>query len=197
MEKSRTDVERVLTTFSTHMKQKHSTPGKFMNNIEEILDSKRKRQKKESYLRSLEKNVVFLHYFTEEAKAVLELMLRRVNDDEKFIRFDPGLTLSEIEERVREEIKNAKKEISQTERFSEILKKEAAAEKNYVERLEFNYSYLMAVRSFTVDFINIIYALQKDYYIEGINSSTSEDILRYINMTANYYIGNVRVENGE
>jgi len=197
MEKSRTDVERVLATFSTHRKQKHSMPGKFMNNIEEILDSKRKRQKKESYLRSLEKNVVFLHYFTEEAKAVLELMLRRVNDGEKFIRFDPGLTLSEIEERVREEIKNAKKEISQTERFSEILKKEAAAGKNYVERLEFNYSYLMAVRSFTVDFINIIYALQKDYYVEGINSSTSEDILRYINMTANYYIGNVRVENGE
>ncbi|MDZ7859149.1 MAG: hypothetical protein U5O15_00535 [Candidatus Krumholzibacteriota bacterium] len=195
MEKSRTDVERVLATFSTHMEQKHSTPDKFIENIEGLLDLKRKREG-EDYLRSLEKNVVYLHYFVEEAKAVLELMLRRVNDDEKFIRVDPGLTLSEIEERVREEITNEKKEISQIERFSEILKKESGAGKSYAERLEFNYSYLMAARSFTVDFINIIYALQKDYYVEGINSSTRENILRYIDMTANYYIGNVRVENG-
>jgi len=197
MGKKTADIQQALATFSSHMEHKHSSPDKFMKGIKRLLDSKRIREKKGNYAHSLEKNVIYLYYFVEQAKTILELMIQRVNDDEKFLQLDPGLTLSEVEARVREEISVKKEgfsEIVKRDEFSEIFKKKKAGSPAYIQNLEFNYSYLMAVRSFMVDFINILYALQRECRMEGITPSTVDNVQSYIDMTANYYIGNIEIE---
>jgi hypothetical protein len=196
MGKSKGDIQQVLETFSFHMEQKHSSPDKFIKGIKALLDAKRKRDKKDDYVKSLEKNVIYLYYFVEGAKAILELMTRRINDDEKFLQLDPGLTISELEARVREKISGKEGEGYEMGEFSEIINKESTEPHSYIQNLEFNYSYLMAARGFMVDFINLLYALQREYYIEDVNSSTGDNIWNYIDMIANYYIGNIKIGKG-
>ena len=193
MGKSKGDIQQVLETFSFHMEQKHSSPDKFIKGIKALLDAKRERGKKGDYVKSLEKNIIYLHYFVEGAKTVLELMTQRINDDEKFHQFDPGLTLSELETRVREKISEKEEGFYEMEEFSEIINKKGTEPHIYIQNLEFNYSYLMAARGFMVDFINLLYAIQREYYMEGVNSSTGDDIWNYIDMIANYYIGNIKI----
>lgn len=197
MEKGRGSIQQVLETFSSHMEQKHTSPEKFIKGIRALLDAKRKRGTKEDYARSLEKNVSYLYYFAEGAKAILELMTQRVNDDAKFLEFDPGLTLSELEARVRDKVSVNEGEINGIGEFSELLKKRESEPDNYIKDLEFNYSHLMAVRGFIVDFMNLLYALQREYFVEGVDSSTGDDVWNYIDMIANYYIGNINIGKGE
>jgi len=197
VEKGRGSIQQVLETFYSHMEQKHSSPDKFIMGIRSLLDSKRKRGTRDDYARSLEKNVSYLYYFTEGAKAILELMTQRVNDDEKFLEFDPGLTLSELETRVRDKISLNEGEICEISEFSELVKKRESEPSNYLQDLEYNYLYLMAVRGFIVDFMNLLYALQREYYVEGVDSSTGHNVWSYIDMIANYYIGNIKIGKGK
>jgi hypothetical protein len=163
----------------------------------ELLSAKRERSSRKTYQESLEKNIVFLHYFVEEGRSLIELMLRNVNQDEKFLEADPGLVLSEIENRLREETGSRHRKVfleNGESEFAEISAFKEESPSRYKEKLEFYYSYLMALRNLMVDFMNILFAVQREYRIENIGPDSPAEVWGQIEMMANYYIGNIKVQ---
>lgn len=196
MSDKRIDIDSVLATFSSNLADKYRSPEDFNSHLSELLTSKFKRGNEKDYIKSLEKNIVFLSYFTEEGKALLALMMERMDERESFNEIDPGLFLSKAEERIRKETGPRHRKIfgsGESEDFVELLEEREKGEGAYIERLEFFYSYLMAIRTFMVDFMNILYVLRNEYTIENIEGSGAEEAWSYIEMMANYYIGNIKI----
>ncbi|MFO7916189.1 MAG: hypothetical protein R6U43_10950 [Candidatus Krumholzibacteriales bacterium] len=188
------DMKHVLTTFSSHLQQRYRSPSEFSMEIEKLLRSKREKYDDYGYRESVERNLVFLYFFLEELKSLLEIMISRVNDDSEFMKIDPGLTIMDIEKQVREETGRKHSEIFGEKGSGALPGMNGGEEGSYMNKLEFHYSYLMAARSFTIDFINILYAAQREYRIEG---GDFDQAWNYIDMSANYYIGNIAVGESE
>jgi hypothetical protein len=184
-------IEQVMTTFSSHLEQRYGSPEGFMEEIGKLLRDKKEKFGSSGYREALEKNLVFLYFFVEELKSLMEIMLNSVNDDIEFLKTDPGLTIMDMEKQLREQTDRKHSEIF-GEGSEPFLEEPAGGhgDSTFMQRLEFHYSYLMAARSFSIDFINILYAAQREYRIEN---ASLEPVWSYIDMSANYYIGNIAV----
>jgi hypothetical protein len=191
LSKEKIDIARVLATFSSQLEQRYRSPEAFGEEISKVLRSKKAKYGDSGYPEALEKNLVFLYFFVEELKSLLEIMITNLDDEGEFEKVDPGLTIMDIEEQLREETERKHAEIFADgggSVFSGLDSGEDAAA--YSENLEFHYSYLMAARSFAIDLINILYAARREYEIENAAFSRVWD---YIDMSVNYYIGNISV----
>ncbi len=199
--KKRVDLRQVLVTFSHNLEAKYHSPEELKKSLRRVMNSKKQRNGEDDYQDSLEKNIVFLKYFVEEGNALVELMLANVDDDEKFLEADPGLLLSLIEERLRKETGASHRKIfleTEDEEFTDLVAAKKTGGKYYSEKLEFYYEYLMTIRNLMVDFMNVLFAVQREYIIENTGEVSADDVWSHIEMMANYYIGNIRVgESGE
>jgi len=198
-EKKTVDLRQVLVTFSQNLEAKYRSPEALKTSLRRLMDSKKSRNSEDEYHISLEKNIVFLKYFVEEGKALVELMLSNLGDDERFLEADPGLLLSEIEERLRKEAGASHRKIfldREDDEFADLAAHRKRSGGHYSKKLEFYYEYLMTLRNFMVDFMNVLFAVQREYVIENAGELSAGDVWSHIEMMANYYIGNIRVGEG-
>ena len=191
MSKDSIKMEQLLATFTSQLKQRYDSPSSFSEKMDKLLRSKREKHGDRGYRVAIEKNLVFLYFFVEELKSILEIMMDRVNDDSEFLKIDPGLTIMEIEKQLRDQTERKHLEIfgDGDGSFLPGIPGNNGG-KSYTRKLEFHYSYLMAARSFSVDFINILYAAQQEYRIE---KPSFNQAWNYIDMSVNYYIGNIQI----
>ncbi|MDD3642342.1 MAG: hypothetical protein PHQ19_02630 [Candidatus Krumholzibacteria bacterium] len=194
-EKKSADFEELLATYSAHVSESYPAPERFRENLARMLEAKKERRSSGAYVDSLEKNLVFLVDLIAEGEAYLELVLGRVND--------AGLTSGEISRTIGE--MEGRVRASTSRRRTELLGPGAGGElaalaalrggegKAYLEKLEFDYIYHMTMRLLLFEFFNILAAVREEYVVERVDEAAFGLALVHVEMTANYYLGNISV----
>jgi hypothetical protein len=197
MEKKRADIDDLLATFSSFIKESYPEGGLFRDNLHALLAAKKERLSLEAYIDSLERNIVFLQELIMEGEVFLDEVLETMNEGECALDDGAGPPLDAMEKRVKESVQGA----AHTEILAgegegapgglALLKKEDPA--GYLEKLEFNYSYLMTLRMLLFEFFNVVAEIRKEYAVDRIDEAAPAHIMNHVEMTANYYLGNISV----
>ncbi len=188
-------IEEVIVTFSEHLKKTYPSPDVFRNNLTQLLEDKRQRMGAKEYEISLEKNIVFLHDLIVEGEAFIDLLLRLEdkNDlkDEKI-----NSMFRKMEEKIRDRMNQRHRDIfikGTKEEFSTLFELKKNRHKKYPEKLEVNYRYLMTLRIILYEFFSVLVTTKSKYRVRRTGPAESKKILNHIDITANYYLGNVTV----
>ena len=195
MTKKRADIEALIATFSEHVSENYPAPDVYRKNISSMLAAKKERMESGEYVKSLEKNLVFLKDLVTEGEAYLEYLLERINDKEPTTDEITG-ALGSMEEKVKTGTFGRVEELlggSGGEEFGELVALRGKDEKAYVEKLEFNYIYFMAFRMLLFEFFGVLAAVREEYEIEKVDEAAFGLVHSNIEMTANYYLGNISV----
>jgi len=188
-------VDEVLATFSAHISKSYPSPQDFRKNFELLLKGKRGRSSEAEYADSLEKNIVYLNDLVASAEALLgTLLLPQAETD--LAEKDLSDRLNEIERAAHDQTAKRHREafIEGTGvEFKELLAEKKAGEGAYLDKLEFNYRYLMTLRIFLFEFIGVLAAIRAEYRLPKTAPAAAQRIRNHIEVTAHYYLGNVAV----
>jgi hypothetical protein len=195
MELKPATIEEVLATFSSHLAKNYPSADVFRRNFELLLKGKRERPGTTEYPVSLERNIVFLNDLVAEAEALIERILAgKTGDGTK--EEDISATLDAIEKKAHEANTLRHREAfvdGGAAEFRELREDRAAGEKPYLDKLEFNYRYLMTLRIFLFEFISVLAAIRASYSIPGGTPEILAKIRTHLELTVHYYLGNVAV----
>ncbi len=194
-------IEEVLSTFSSHLAKNYPSADVFRRNFDLLLKGKRERPGEAEYPVSLERNIVFLNDLVAEAEAFVERLLAAeagggARED------DVSPALDAIEKKAHETNVRRHREAfvdGSAPDFRELSEDREAGGKPYLDKLEFNYRYLMTLRIFLFEFVSVLAAIRKDYSISGGTSEILAKMRDHLELTVHYYLGNVAVagEEGE
>jgi hypothetical protein len=194
-EKKEADIEALIATFSAHVSDNYPAPEVYGENLDSMLAAKRERMESGEYIASLEKNLVFLKDLVTEGEALLEYLLERINNDEPTAD-KINAALGALEEKVRSGTAGRVEKVlgeSDEDDFKELTELRGKDEKAYADKLEFNYKYFMAFRMLLFEFFGVMAAVREEYVIERVDESAFDLIRSNIEMTANFYLGNISV----
>jgi hypothetical protein len=194
-------IEDVLSTYSSHLAKSYPLPDVFRRNFELLLKGKRERPGSVEYPVSLERNIVFLNDLVAEAEALVERILS-VEAEGGAKEEDVSPALDAIEKKAHETNTRRHREAfvdGSAADFRELREDRAAGGKPYLDKLEFNYRYLMTLRIFLFEFISVLAAIRTGYCVAGDTGEIMAAIRDHLEVTAHYYLGNVAVagEEGE
>jgi hypothetical protein len=188
-------IDEIVATFSSHVSKSYPSPKDFRRNFGLLLKGKRERADKEGYSVSLEKNIVFLVDLVAEGERLVERLLRPGNPDEQ----DAGpvsARLEAMEKTAHERTAKLHREAfveGTAAGFEELRGDRSSGGAAYVDKLEFNYRYLMTLRIFLFEFISVLAAVRSEYSISGAGHEAARKIRDHLELTAHYYLGNVAV----
>lgn len=192
MARPQATLDEILATFSGHLARSYPTPEDFRCNFDILLFGKRDRTDAEGYRLSLEKNVVYLSVLLDEALDLAERMLDPDSpSDEKAL---PGI-IQGIEKKARGATAARHKRAfveGSDPAFDELHAGREA--KGYLEKLEFNYRYLMTLRVFFVEFVSVLAAVRSGYDLAPPPPDARRRVRNQIEIMAHYYLGNVTVK---
>jgi hypothetical protein len=199
MELKTATIEDVLATFSSHLSKSYPSPEAFRRNFDLLLKGKRERPGPAGYPVSLERNIVFLNDLVAEAEAFVERMLAAgaeggVSED------DIASVLEAIETKAHEANARRHREVfveGASADFKEMRADRDAGGGTYLDKLEFNYRYLMTLRIFLFEFISVLAAIRAGYAIRGEAGASMAKVRSHLEVTVHYYIGNVAVDGSE
>jgi len=193
-ERRKASVESLVATFSAHVRENFPPPGKFRPNLDRMLESKKDRLDPVAYVESLEKNRVYLRDLVERGEAYLRSLLDRANERDPTAA-DIAARIERIQREARDSTARSREEMLSGEAGpgEELARLRREDRDSYVERLEFDYTYMMSVRMFLFEFFNVLAAVRNEYEIEGVDESSFDLVRNSIEMTANLYLGNVMV----
>jgi hypothetical protein len=195
MELKPATIEEVLATFSSHLAKNYPSAEVFRRNFDLLLKGKRERPGAADYPASLERNIVFLNDLVAEAEALVERILSG-EAGEGTKEENISTTLDAIEKKAHETNTRKHREAfvdGSAADFRELREDRAAGGKPYLDKLEFNYRYLMTVRIFLFEFISVLAAIRAGYSIAGGTPEILAKIRNHIELTVHYYLGNVAV----
>jgi hypothetical protein len=194
--KKKVSMEEIISTFSSHISENYASSEEFRDNLDYLLKEKRSRLGKDSYQDSLEKNIVFL----DELVSGVEHFLNRLLSGEAGMKIENlENALKEIEEEGKRRVQNRNEIFEKDERreFKELKELKKKGGDVYIEKLQFHYRYWMTLRIFFFEFLNVVVAIGEKYELPRIDDGEFRQILNHLELTANYYIGNVEVEDGK
>jgi hypothetical protein len=193
--KKRADIEALMATYSEHVSANYPGPARFRDNLARMLAAKKEQLSPEAYVDSLESNLVFLVDLVTEGEAYLELVLGRVNDGGLTSAEIAG-TIEEMEGRVRASTARRREELLDPQAGGELAGLTALREGGggeYVEKLEFNYIYYMAMRLLLFEFFNVLAAVREEYTVQRVDEAAFDHVRIHVEMTVNYLLGNISV----
>jgi hypothetical protein len=193
--KDKADIESLIATFSAHVSENYPPPEVFRENLSSMLAAKRERMESAEYVASLERNLVFLKDLVTEAEALLEYLLERVNSGEPSAE-KINVALGALEEKVRVGTAGRVEKVlgeGTEEDFRELTSLRGKDQAAYAEKLEFNYMYFMAFRMLLFEFFGVLAVVREEYEIESVDEAAMGLIKGNIEMTANFYLGNISV----
>ncbi len=192
-------VDEILATFSSHITKSYPSPEGFRKNFNLLLKGKRERLNEEQYAASLEKNIVFLNELVSGGEALIAKLLDSPAEDS-----DSGVVLvdelNKLERRAQMRTAGAHRDAfveGKRDDFKDLLEERKAGGAAYVERLEFNYRYLMTLRIFLYEFLSVLNAVRSEYHVSKLASQGLQRVRNHIEVTAHYYLGNVAVMDTE
>jgi hypothetical protein len=187
-------IEDVLSTFSSHLAEHYPEPAEFRRNFDLLLGKKRERPGAADYPATLERNLVFLNDLVAEAET---LVARIASPDAGGLKEeDVAGALEAIEKRSHESNSSRHREAfvdGTAADFAELRADRGDGGKPYLEKLEFNYRYLMTYRIFLFEFIAVLAAIRVNYSISGDSDLILKKIRNHLELTAHFYLGNVAV----
>ncbi len=193
--RKKADIEALMVTFSEHVSENYPTPEVFRENLARMLAAKKERMESGEYVASLERNLVFLKDLVTEGEALLEYLLERINNQE--LTADKiNTALGALEEKVRGGTAGRVEQVlgeSDEDDFRELTALRGRDQEAYTEKLEFNYIYFMAFRMLLFEFFGVMAAIRDEYEIKRVDDAAFGLIQSNIEMTTNYYLGNISV----
>ena len=193
--KKKADIETLIATFSAHVSENYPAPELYRENLTSMLAIKRERMGEGEYVNSLEKNLVFLKDLVTEGEALLEYLLERINSEEP--KADKiNMALGALEEKVRGGTAGRVEKVlgeSDEDDFKELTALRGKDQEAYTEKLEFNYIYFMAFRMLLFEFFGVMAVVRDEYEITRVDEAAFGLITGNIEMTTNYYLGNISV----
>jgi hypothetical protein len=193
--KKKADIEALVATFSAHVSDNYPAPEQYRENLEKMLEAKKAKKEEDEYVASLEKNLVFLKDLVTEGEALLEYLLERINADEPTAD-KINAALGALEDKVRSGTAGRVEKVlteSDEDDFKELTALRGKDQAAYTDKLEFNYEYFMTYRMLLFEFIGVMAAVREEYEIKRVDEAAFELIHGNIEMTANYYLGNISV----
>ena len=193
--KEKADIESLIATFSAHVSENYPEPKVYRENLMSMLEAKKERMETGEYVASLEKNLVFLKDLVTEGEALLEYLLERINNDEPTAD-KINAALGALEDKVRSGTGGRVEKVlgeSDEDDFKELTALRGKDQEAYTEKLEFNYIYFMAYRMLLFEFFGVMAAVKAEYEVARVDEAAIGLIQSNIDMTANYYLGNISV----
>ena len=193
--KEKADIEALIATFSAHVSENYPEPKVYRENLMSMLEAKKERMETGEYVASLEKNLVFLKDLVTEGEALLEYLLERINNDEPTAD-KINAALGALEDKVRSGTGGRVEKVlgeSDEDDFKELTALRGKDQEAYTEKLEFNYIYFMAYRMLLFEFFGVMAAVKAEYEVTRVDEAAIGLIQSNIDMTANYYLGNISV----
>lgn len=195
VERRTVTIDEIIATFSSHVSKSYPSPKDFRRNFGLLLKGKRERADKEGYSVSLEKNIVFLVDLVAEGERLAERLLMPGHSDEPDAQ-SISARLEAMEKASHERTAKLYREAfveGTAAGFEELRGDRSAGGSAYVDKLEFNYRYLMTLRIFLFEFISVLAAVCLEYSISGAGHEAARKIRDHLELTAHYYLGNVAV----
>jgi hypothetical protein len=195
VERKTVTIDEIVATFSSHLSTHYPPPEDFRRNFDLLLKGKRDRADEAGYSTTLEKNIVFLSDLVGEAEKLVGKLLAPAGGEEVGERGIPA-ALEEMEKKTHEKTARRHREVFVEEaagEFGELRADRAAGGPAYIDKLEFNYRYLMTLRIFLFEFIAVLAAIRVEYSISDATSGSARAIRDNIELMAHYYLGNVAV----
>ncbi len=195
VERRTVTIDEIIATFSSHVSKSYPSPKDFRRNFGLLLKGKRERVDKEGYSVSLEKNIVFLVDLVAEGERLAERLLMPGHSDEPDAQ-SISARLEAMEKTSHERTAKLHREAfveGTAAGFEELRGDRSAGGSAYVDKLEFNYRYLMTLRIFLFEFISVLAAVRSEYSISGAGHEAARKIRDHLELTAHYYLGNVAV----
>ncbi len=183
----------MIATFSAHVSENYPAPEVYRENLTSMLAAKKERMESGEYVASLERNLVFLKDLVTEGEALLEYLLERINNPEPTAE-KITTALGALEEKVRSGTAGRVEQVlgeSDEDDFRELTELRGKDQEAYTEKLEFNYIYFMAFRMLLFEFFGVLAAVRAEYEITNADEAAVGLIQSNIEMTANYYLGNI------
>jgi hypothetical protein len=191
----RIGIEEVLATFSSHISNQYQSPGDMRSMLDALLERKRRRMGGDEYKKSLEKNLVFLNDIALEGEAFLDLLTKPGGLEMSENKLHS--VLGEMEQKVRSRTDERHGEIfsgSEDGDFKELRRLRESDEKAYIERMEFDYRYLMTFKILLFDFFNVLLRVGSEYEIAPDALTDRKRIMNHIELTVHYFLGNIKIE---
>jgi hypothetical protein len=192
VKEKRATLEEILVTFSAHVSKNYPSPEEFQERLRLMLDNKKEGKGGDVYAKSLENNVVFLHDLVTEGRALLALLLRLDKEPKKNL----DAMLEEMEGKVRAQTKKRHAAVfnrGEDEEFRELAAMRRGKSADYIEKLEFNYLYLMTLRILLFEFMSVLQSIKTEYRLAEMKSDASKGVTDSLALTAHFYMGNVKV----
>jgi hypothetical protein len=193
--KQKADIESLIATFSAHVSDNYPAPGTYRENLDSMLAAKKERMGAEDYISSLERNLVFLKDLVTEGEALLEYLLGRIDRPEPSAE-KINAALGALEDKVRAGTAGRVEKVfseGEEDDFRELAALRDSDRAAYAEKLEFNYRYFMTYRMLLFEFIGVMAAVREGYEITRADEAAFGLIHSNIEMTANFYLGNISV----
>ena len=193
VKEKRAKLEEILATFSSHVSKNYPSPEEFQERLRLLLENKKADRGGEAYAGSLETNVVFLHDLVTEGRALLDLLLTPGKAPKKSLE----AILEDMEGKVRAQTKKrhaAVFERGEDEEFRELAELRRGKSGDYIEKLEFNYLYLMTLRILLFEFMSVLQSIKAEYLLAEMKPGASKEVTDSLALTAHFYLGNVNIE---
>ena len=193
VKEKRAKLEEILVTFSSHISKSYPSPVEFQERLHLMLESKKEGKGGDAYTKSLETNIVFLHDLVTEGRALLDLLLNPEMEPRKSL----DEILEEMEEKVKVQTKKRYEAVfdhGEDEEFRELAEMKRGESDGYIEKLEFNYLYLMTLRILIFEFFNVLESIKAEYKLAKMKPDASKQVTDSLALTAHFYLGNVQVE---
>jgi hypothetical protein len=192
-------IEEILATFSSHITKSYPSPESFRKNFDLLLGGKRGRLSEADYGASLEKNIVYLNELVGEAEALVGKLLDSSGEGPAgaVVIADE---LNKLEHRAHERTASAHRAAfieGEGAEFKELFEEKKTGGPAYLDKLEFNYRYLMTLRIFLFEFLTVLAAIRSEYRIAKAAPLALQRVRNHIEVTAHYYLGNVAVAEAE
>ena len=196
MKKPLIGAEEIIAAFSSHIREQYSSVEEFRERLSGLLENKRKKFSGDSYVVSIEKNIVYFNSLILGVEAFIDKVLKSPKQAGKLLK-DVEKTLSELEKSVED-----KTEEQHRRTFVECSDPSIAAllaikEENkseYIEKIEFEYRYLFTFKLFLFEFVSVLRAVLEKYSIPGEIFEFRDIIMQSIEFLTNFYIGNIKLD---
>ena len=192
-------MDELLATYMSHLSEKYKIPHEFSMKLEVLLTEKRNRAGPEEYVNTLEKNIVFFSDLIIEGEALLDIFLRPKKSRGSNEDIDLNELLSEMDRKVRARTDERHRKIFDGkggEEFTELVKLKKSGDPSFVEKLEFNYKYLMTLKILLFEFLSVLDSVSSQYEIDPGEGGAGKRIIDSVKMAANFYVDNIDITSG-